>query len=85
LEPAAQQEKMIKNFRNAKEKLLKTNAGIWFNKICSINEITPKYILFKIEGENQQSRSTKPAATRYILNQEIKFLYKKKQLLNEHA
>jgi len=32
---------MINNFKNAKQKLLKTNAAIWFNKICRINQLTP--------------------------------------------
>ena len=27
----AQQEKLIKSFKNAKHQLLKTNDGIWFN------------------------------------------------------
>ena len=34
----AQQAKLINNYKNTKLKLLKTNAAIWFNKMC-------KYIL----------------------------------------
>jgi hypothetical protein len=40
----AQRAKIIKNFKNAKEKLLKTNAAIWFNEIRRINQLTRKYI-----------------------------------------
>jgi hypothetical protein len=39
----AQQADMSNNFKNGKQKLLKTNAAIWFNKICRINQLTPKY------------------------------------------
>ena len=31
---AAHLAKMINNFKNVRHKLLKTNAAIWFNKIC---------------------------------------------------
>jgi hypothetical protein len=65
---------MIENFRNAKEKLLKTNAAIWFSKICRVNQLTRKYRRVKIKDDNQQSRNSKLATTRYRLNQEIKFL-----------
>jgi hypothetical protein len=40
----AQQAKLINNFRNAKQKLLKTKAAIWFNKICRINQLTPTVV-----------------------------------------
>jgi hypothetical protein len=43
----AQQAKMSNSFKNAKQKLLKTNAAIWFNKICRINQLTPKYGLLQ--------------------------------------
>jgi hypothetical protein len=79
----AQKAKIINNFRNTKEKLLRANAAIWYNKICKANQLTPKYVQIKATGDNQQSKNTRLAATRYRLNQEIKFLYKKKQVLNE--
>ena len=40
----AQVAKMINNFKNAKQKLLKTNAAMWFNQICRLNQLTPKYM-----------------------------------------
>jgi len=39
----APKRKLINNFKNAKQKWLKTNAAIWFNKICRINQLTPTY------------------------------------------
>jgi hypothetical protein len=33
----AHQAKTIEKFMNAKQKLLKTNAAIWFNTICRAN------------------------------------------------
>ena len=64
---AAQQAKVIDGFRNAKLKLLKTNAAIWSNKICRINQLTHKYVTIKIKGNNQQSKNTKLVAISYRL------------------
>jgi hypothetical protein len=58
-----------------KLKLLKTNAAMWHNKICKAKQLIPKYIHFKINGNNTQSKKTTIAATKYRFNQEIKFLY----------
>jgi hypothetical protein len=41
------QANMIYTFKNANQKLLKTNAKIWvnkINKICRINQSAPKYV-----------------------------------------
>jgi len=56
---------------------------IWFNKICKTKQLTPKYYSIKVNGNNRQSWNTRIAATRYGVNQEIKFLYCEKQKLNE--
>jgi hypothetical protein len=45
-----QQAKVINNFKNAKQKLLKTNAAVWFSKIYRINQLIPKCIQIKIKG-----------------------------------
>jgi len=58
------------------------NAAIWFNKMCKTKQLTPKCFSIKING-NRQSRNTRIAATRYRINHNIKFLYCKKQKLNE--
>ena len=63
--------------------IYKTNAAIWFNKICRINHLRPKYISLKINGHKQQDRRTEASAIKYHITQEIKFQYKKKQHLNQ--
>jgi hypothetical protein len=44
----AKQARKICEYKNTKEKLLKTNTAIWFNKICKLHHLTQKYI----NGEN---------------------------------
>ena len=61
----------------------KTNASIWFNKICRTEQLTIKYIQITVKGNTQRSQNTKKVATAHRLNQEIKFLYKKKCMLNK--
>jgi hypothetical protein len=73
----AKQEKLIRNYRNIKEKLKKTNASIWFNKVCKAEQLQPQYINVKISGTNKRSHDTKKAAIRYRINAELKYLYKK--------
>jgi hypothetical protein len=46
----AQQARMVYGYRNIKEKLLKTNASIWFNKICRSEQLQPKYVNIKVFG-----------------------------------
>jgi len=43
----AQQSKMIYKFKNTKEKLCKTKAAVWYNKMCKINQITTIYSKLK--------------------------------------
>jgi hypothetical protein len=66
----AEQERIINTFKNAREKLLQTNAAIWFNKICRINHVTPQNSQIKIKCCNQKCRNAELAAKRY---QEIKY------------
>jgi hypothetical protein len=79
----AKQAKEIYQYRNTKEKLYKTNTTIRYNKIGRAKQHTPNYISIKINGKNSQSQKTIKAATQYRLDQELKFLYVKKQKLNE--
>jgi hypothetical protein len=53
------QAQVVYNFKNTKEKLLKTTAAIWFNKICKSHQLTPKYIKIEVNGNNKQSYNTK--------------------------
>jgi hypothetical protein len=78
-----QQANPTTQFMNTKIRLLKANAAIWFNKVCRSKHLTPNYINIKVSGNNKQGNLTKTAATRYRINQELKFQYRKKQHLNE--
>jgi hypothetical protein len=79
----AKQTTEIHVYKNTKRKLYKMNAAIWFNKTCRDKQLTSNYINIKINGNNRQCNNTIRTAVRYRLNQEIKFLYIKKQKLNE--
>jgi len=74
---------MYNNYKSTKPKLLRANADIWYNKICKIKQMMPKYFGIKINGNSRQSKNTRIAATKYRLNQEIRFLCCNKQKLNE--
>jgi hypothetical protein len=52
----AQNAKATYCYKNENEKLLKTNAAIWINKICEINQLTPKYVNIKEYGNNLQQK-----------------------------
>jgi hypothetical protein len=74
----AKQAKLIRNYRNIKEKLQRTNASIWFNKVCKAEQLQPQYVNVKTSGTSKRSHDTKKAAIRYRINAELKYLYKKK-------
>jgi hypothetical protein len=76
-----QQAKEAYKYKNIREKLNRCNAAIWYNKTCK--QLTHSYITVKINGNNVQCRKTIKSASQYCLNQELKFLYIKKQNLNE--
>jgi hypothetical protein len=40
---SAQQARIVYKHQNIKRKLLKTNASVWFNKICTAEHLQPKY------------------------------------------
>ena len=79
----AQQARLCISYKNTKLKLLKANATICFNKMCKIKHMKPNYINIKINGKKSQDKKTTTNAIKYRLNQEIKFLYCKKQNLNQ--
>ena len=78
-----QQAKFNNNYKNTRLKLLKANAAIWFNKMCKVKQLKPNYINIKINGHKPQDKKTTINAIRFRINQEIKFLYRKKQHLKE--
>ena len=77
------QQATLNNYKNTKLKLLKANAAIWFNKLCRIRQLKPNYINNKINGQKPQDKRNINNAIRYRINQEVKFLYRKKQHLNQ--
>jgi len=52
----AQQAKLNNNYKHTKLKLLKANAAIWFNKMCTIKQLKPNYINIKINGQKPQDK-----------------------------
>ena len=73
----------IYKFKNLKEKLLKTNANIYFNKQCLTRQITPNFIKTKAPFSNHTQKQTKIKIQKLQLKDEIKFLYAKKQNINK--
>jgi hypothetical protein len=57
----AQEAKIWNICTNIQLKLLKTNAAIWFNKMCRTKQLTPKYIRIKVNGggNNNNNNNTK--------------------------
>jgi len=74
----AQQAKDLYQFKNIEIKLYRTNAAVWYNKLCRQKELTPNYIKLQINGKSQQCQKTINAATHFRINQEMKFLCTKK-------
>jgi hypothetical protein len=50
----AQNARIIYNYKNTKEKLLKTIAALWFSKTYRFNHLTPLYIHVNINDNNIQ-------------------------------
>ena len=79
----AQQARIFNSYKNVEKKLQNADASIWFNKLCTEKNLTPQYVHIRVNGNNVQSINTKLTALKYRLNQEIQFLYRKKQDGNE--
>jgi len=78
----AQHAKICNIYKNTRLKLLKTNTAIWFKKMCKIKHQKPNYIQFRTRGKKPQDKKTTSNMIKFRINQEIKFLYCKKQSLN---
>jgi hypothetical protein len=48
--------KLCTSFKNTKLKLLKTNAAVWFNKMCKIKHLKSNYVNIKINGKKSQDK-----------------------------
>jgi hypothetical protein len=70
-------------FVNTSRKLLYCNANIVFNKECLAKKITPNYAKINLKPVDDAAKTTIQKAERIRIKQEIKFLYKMKQNLNE--
>ena len=66
-----QQAKIINNYQNTRLKLLKTNAAVWFNRMCKIKQVKPNYIHFRTNRKTRQDIKTVLQATQYRITQEI--------------
>ena len=77
---SAQLAEQIYQHKKIKEKLYKSSATIWYNKTFrgKKKQLTPTYISFKMNGTNNPCLNTVKAATHFCINQELKFLYIKK-------
>jgi len=42
-----QQVKILYHYKSTKKKLPKAKAAVWFNKLCRIQHLTPKYTQIK--------------------------------------
>jgi hypothetical protein len=79
----AKQTKQIFYYKKIKIKLYKNNAAIWYNKTCRIKQLAPNHIKIKNNGNNTRAEKTEIISIRHRINQELRFLYIKKQNLNE--
>ena len=61
----AQQAKLTNIYKNTKFKLLKTNAALWYNKICKEKQLQPRYISIRTGGQRQQDKKTTTHAIRF--------------------
>ena len=50
----------IYNYKNIERKLYRTNAAIWYNKICRQKQVTPAYINIHIKGKSYKAFSSGP-------------------------
>jgi hypothetical protein len=67
---------------NTKRKLLRTNAHIWFNQTCQNRNIIPRYANITQRGTSNATKLTQRQAIKLRIKNEIKYLYIKKQNIN---
>ena len=69
-------------YLNLKKKWLSNNANIWFNRTCINNDIIPKFARCKNKEYSHRSKTTNIQYSKLCLQNENKFLYKKKDFLS---
>jgi len=63
-------------------KVAKCSANIYFNKQCLQNKVTPKYAQIKVPNTSPASQITTQKARTLRIKEELRFLHKKKEILN---
>jgi hypothetical protein len=79
----ASQAHTIFQYKNTRNKVLKCCAHIYFNKQCLNNKIIPNYANIKLPKTSPAARKTQKKVHDMRIKYEIRFLYKKKQQLND--
>ena len=72
----------IFQYKNTRIKVLNCCANIYFNKQCLIKKIVPNYANIKLPNTSPATRTTQKKIHTVRIKDEIRFLYKKKQKLN---
>jgi len=79
----ASQAHLVNKYKNTRSKLQKCCANINFNKQCITKKIIPKYVNIKTANTSPASQTTAKKAQLIRMKDEIKFLYKKMEKLNQ--
>jgi len=78
----ASQARSIYHYKKLKIKVLKYNTDIFFNKQCLTKKIIPNYTNTKVPITSPAAYKTQNKAQNTQIKEEIKFLYKKKDKMN---
>jgi hypothetical protein len=73
----------IRKYKNLKRRLYNCNASIYFNKQCLKKQLTPNYANIKIPNTSPAHRHTQQKVSILRIKDEIRYLYSKKQNLNQ--
>jgi hypothetical protein len=76
------QARTIFQYKNTRIKVLKCCANIYFNKQCLVKKITPAYANIKLPNTSPAACTTQKKIHVMRIKDELRFLYKKKQKLN---
>jgi hypothetical protein len=78
----ASKARYVSQYKNLKSKVMKCCANNYFNPQCLKQNLTPHYTKIKIPNTSPASIFTKQKIVKLIIKDEIKFLYTKKEKLN---
>ena len=74
--------KIYFEYFNTRKKWLINNANIWFNKMCINNQLTPKFAQSKNKTYSKPSKRSNIQYVKLRLQNEINYLYTKKNFLS---